>query len=575
MYQCTLTHPVEGSVTLTTAMIGWENLQYAIRRHSLYHGVFVEFAAQLQFIEEGKEFIDLIDEKYGFGATCDIAIKAFNQPTFTYVDFISGTLNFATLVKKDVENGTFVSEIDILAGQFEQKIMNRADVKVDYQYLKGFDGGTIIPNITEQETVSITLNLAGTGYTVSAVYIHELFERIIYSITGEYKRFSSALMGKAINEYGVDGRLAYKMIIPAMWLRGYEITEATVSQSLNELFTSVSNIWNLGLSIELVNGLKKVIIDDKSYFYQPDLVLTIGGEDDTVGLEITDLEFSYDSTLLYNSVVAGYDKSDNEDNSLGNAEYNNQSKYSIPVVPVSNELSLISGLRADGTGMKMLIDDAKGMGEDTSQNKMDNDIFIVSCQNVAGVISSIELEGFTVYPTIYGTAPHIYCNLDITPARIIDNNSDTISIGLQKNRDKSIIYQSTGQLSKPSTRMTGEVFNRADCEDIPVTHLKDPYLSGIIARFNAPLGLTQILQVNVNKHGKIKFWDYMASTPKYRTGWIREISTNPIDKNPTNYEIMLANDPDVLEDFYYLLAEDGTALLSENGNLILQENVSQ
>ena len=44
--------------------------------------------------------------------------------------------------------------------------------------------------------------------------------------------------------------------------------------------------------------------------------------------------------------------------------------------------------------------------------------------------------------------------------------------------------------------------------------------------------------------------------------------TEQVDKT-TNYELLLAVDSDTLEDFAYLLAENGSFLLDEKNNLIL------
>jgi len=560
----------DSTLVLTTAPINWNNLQYTLTRDEHYHGVFVGFTAQLQFIREGKDFIDAVYEKYGFNSQIDVNIDVWNPKLVSYVPFVQGTMNFNNISQKDVD-GSYVTEIDIIAGLFEQKFMNRDSVPIDYQQLVTIDGSAIIPNAVEVE--SIILNGILPPSSCYAVYPFELFERLITSICNQSQSFESSIFGKTINGYSEDGQYAYMMIFVGIWARNYLTTEATVSIDFKNLFDSLNAIFNLGLSIETIDNKKVVLIEKKSFFYQQDIILTIGGPDDTANLKLKDLEFTFDPTLIFNEINAGYTKAANNDNLVGSSEYNNESDYTMPIVPIANKLSILSKIRADGTGIEKLRSAARPLNTiDTKQDQLDKELFIVSCINNNGTITSRQQEGYTKIEGIYGNSPLIYCNLDITPARNVLNWSEIINITLQKNKNQNLIIQKSTQVSHPVTRMNGESIDTADGVDIPNSMLNASYLSGILAKFNAPLGLDQITAINQNKHGRIKFWDYIFN--KYRSGWIKELSTEPVDKT-TNYALMVASDSLSLEDFYYLLAEDGSALLAEDGSLILQENVNQ
>jgi hypothetical protein len=359
------------------------------------------------------------------------------------------------------------------------------------------------------------------------------------------------------------------MLTTGTYLRGYPYNDLTaiafdggfmtLSSSFEKLFSSIANIFNLGLGIEntystdnvLVNP--KVVIEEKTYFYQQLIILQI----DT----LSDLEYMPDKTLLYQGIEVGYNKIQN-DNIYGQAEYNNKATYATPLIPFTNKLSILSDIRADGTGIEQLRTTPIG-----SELRNDKEIFIISCikkSNLnSGQLTSLQEEDTTIL-YVQGVYPIIF-NSDITPARMLLNCGDFISIGLQNNIHNKITFQKSEKPTKVLTQKGIEAIS--ENSNVDISRLKTPYLKGEIVRFNAPVGTTEIKAIESNKHGLIKFYDYIDK--RYRYGWIKEVSTNPVDKT-TNWELMLAVG-EYFSNFGYWLAEDGSYILAEDNSLILNE----
>jgi hypothetical protein len=100
----------------------------------------------------------------------------------------------------------------------------------------------------------------------------------------------------------------------------------------------------------------------------------------TVAHHFTDDEFrDFDATvqqsLLFSTVNVGYDKQD-YDSVNGRDEFHFTNQYATGLTRTDNTLDLISPYRADAYGIEFLV---LKRGENTTDNKSDEDVFIVDC----------------------------------------------------------------------------------------------------------------------------------------------------------------------------------------------------
>jgi hypothetical protein len=113
------------------------------------------------------------------------------------------------------------------------------------------------------------------------------------------------------------------------------------------------------------------------------------------------------SSLIYSQVNVGYDKQD-YDSVNGKDEFRFTNEYSTGITMTDNKLELISPYRADAYGIEFL---AQQIGEDTTDNSSDTDVFFVCVQSdgdryildrtdsISGVISPLTMFNVMYSPT--------------------------------------------------------------------------------------------------------------------------------------------------------------------------------
>ena len=114
-------------------------------------------------------------------------------------------------------------------------------------------------------------------------------------------------------------------------------------------------------------------------------------------------------------------------------EYNTKATYSTPIKYLDKELSIVSDVRADGTGIENLRTQPFVAGS-PDQNSFDESIFILSCFSDS-TLKTIQTEGYIDIQNVYGETP-IYMNCDITPARIVKNWGSIINIPFEGTQDR-------------------------------------------------------------------------------------------------------------------------------------------
>lgn len=123
--------------------------------------------------------------------------------------------------------------------------------------------------------------------------------------------------------------------------------------------------------------------------------------------DFNDYTMSVNSSLVYSQVNVGYDKQD-YDSVNGKDEFRFTNQYTTGITITENKLDLISPYRADAYGIEFL---AQKIGEDTTDNSSDTDIFFVCVQSdgdkyildrsdsILGVISPLTMFNVMYSPT--------------------------------------------------------------------------------------------------------------------------------------------------------------------------------
>jgi hypothetical protein len=541
-----LKHSSTDWLTIENAPMGWEDIKYTITRSDMFWATNRQVTAPLVFIEDAKTYIDDIVDTYGFETEIQCELYVFVPTTRKLELLFDGVLKLSDGDYKRTRNTT---EVRVIDGSFEQIVYNRRKTKVNYNNLVTADGGLIAPKPEEYE--DLTLQLSQTDKTVQAVYPFWLFERIVNVITGQSNRFRSSLFANGLADgYGSIGEYALKMITTGHLLRGYNTALTT---SLEDLFLSFDAIGALGMGFTTYQGQKCVQIEPKSFFFQNQVVLEL--------TDIWDLEISLIDNLLMSEIEVGYQKQNVQENAEGQTEYNTKNTYTTPLTITDRSMKIVSSLRADGTTIEKIATEAI---DENKSNPEDKDLFVIDSY-LDGVLKSRKNELFGTVEGIYADY-ELYMNLALSPRRMIKNWDEIISIPLQKQLDKSLNIQDIETPSQLTTQLLTEAQALNDGADIPIGELRRPYLSPYRAVFSSIIGIDEILALNENRYGLVKFPNYLKGGFGY--GWIKEISTSPVDKS-TNIELWLvADNLELLEDTCLWMAEDGTLALAEDSGFI-------
>jgi len=630
MFRIILSHNILGDLTIDNPPLGWDDIEYELARSDKFWSVARTFTGNLVWVKDAKTYIDNAFELYGLDTVIGCNIKKFVPDTLMYTTLLNGVLKNDTYIKKLTS-----SECRVVDGSFEQTIYNRSKINIMFGTTETVDGKAVIKRVNELDSITLNLTNLNTHQT-KAVAPFLLFERIIQILTGTDKAFKSDIFSKGLADgYPSAGKYGYEMIVPGKWIRGYTPPISDLSISLDTLFESLDAIFNVGLGFETINNKRIVVVKPKSFFFQPEVILTLE--------DISDLEISPIAELHYNEIEVGYAKSQQESNDIGQIEYNGKSTYTTPITSFDKSLKLISNLRADGTGLELLtVSDADindrgnydassnqfpsigGSGDDQSikiddywnidipgtlgvtpvlqgyritasidnpgqdeanwdidtdptpvtnnNNKSiqgETDIFIVDCFNDNEVIKSVQTEGFFSVSGQMGT-DILNFNVNLTPERNLRRHGEIINIGLPKYVNKKIKIQTTETNSRLKSKRIDEEFYTTEGTDINIVELAKPYLSGYKANMNSHLGINELLFINENIHGLVKYKNYL--TDEYDYGWIKKASTSPTDSR-FNIELWLkSTEIETSEDLCIDLREDDGFELREDGGYCLCES---
>ena len=514
MYKVILRDSILGEHTVIYPPDGIDDINITYSENETYKTVSSKYAIGLSFYGDALTFIDTIWKRDDYLCEIEIDIYNLNAMTKKYSMIYSGMID-----SKSISRGINNSKFDIVQGKFERSIYDNDTKVIDYDRITDINGNEIVTDYTILSDIKLTsLPNTTTEYVSKAVSPFNLFRKMVYVLTGttNFRSHFFNMLDDVNNLNG--GRFAF--LTNGKYLRGQN-DNGSISTTFSDLFTNYCKIFGLGMQVEFDDdGTKWVRIDKLEWFHNPQIIADFE--------HIDNLEITLNEAYLYGSVKVGYSALNNTSNEYTGAEYNVSSAYNLSKGYNSNELDLVSNFRADGTAIKLAIDINV---ENTGEGEYDNELFIVMCKYSGFVYTqntdSIQVSGIS--------GSQYYCNMEISPARIFDNNNLIIQIPTVK-RSMKFIYSSAKRLSKLSTILIGETTTTNDCVDINTDRYTKSYLSPYTAKFTALITKEMIRNVERNPNGLCRFID--EKTKDVLFGRILELSLNP-NMSDTNVTLQL------------------------------------
>lgn len=254
-----------------------------------------------------------------------------------------------------------------------------------------------------------------------------LLSRLLKSINGEKDGLTGVIEGTG------DRRLDNCMLLAAESAR--KIPGAKIYTSFTKFANWMSYVFGYAYDI---SG-NTVTFRHRSKYFSDDVVKRID--------DLSDYEMKVNSALVYSRIRIGFDKQD-YDTANGKDEFRFTNEYTTGVTMTDNSLEMISPYRADAYGIEFLADK---IGEDTTDNESDTDLFMVGVKSdssglkyilnrdylMGGVLSPDTMFNAMFSPSsmVLANEAYIGSSVEMLTFASSDGNSDVGIDGMGESRD--------------------------------------------------------------------------------------------------------------------------------------------
>jgi hypothetical protein len=312
-------------------------------------------------------------------------------------------------------------------------------------------------------------------------------------------RFKSDIIGRTDLGYTFDGE-ALGSITSGRYIRGIYDLNNTITTSLENLFNSLRAIYCVGMGIETIGGVEKVVIEELDHFFQTTEILDISDR-----IDFSTITKQVYPELIFNRIAVGYASFDY--GQLGGVyEFNTTAKFTTPIKSVDKELNIVSPIRADMSGI-LAIHNEPSENKDVQGEK---DIFILDTirDGARYVVRTNETSAPFVASFVN---QDVIFNWKISPKRNLMRWGNYIGSFLQFDKTGSLIFQTSDKNTK---LITGEVGSTQYIEsaDVPISSLPARWYPEIYS-FEVPALSGDITAIEANRYGMVKI-----SATEY--GWI-------------------------------------------------------
>jgi hypothetical protein len=358
--------------------------------------------------------------------------------------------------------------------------------------------------------------------SASGVLVQEAFERVLAKNLSTSNRFKSSYYGRTDRGYAADGLGSLRSIHSGKCIRGFDVIENPIFSNFKELFESLQAIDGIGVGIEKIDGVEKVVVEKINYFYNNTRSVRIPF--------VRDIEKEVADEYYYNELGFTYPNWSNEFiNNLD--EFNAPREFTLPITQVKKKLTLISTLIASGYTIEFVRRDSVLLSSSRDNDRDSNNFIIQLIRNMSGYEpernAGIGLSNVIDPSSVY--------NARLSPMRSILRNGSLIRSGLHKRDDQQITLAFGEANTRFKSTETGGV--QVSENAMPVASLDKPIWIPEYYKFKAPLSQAQIDAIEANIYGYVEF---AVDDRSWKKGYLLELS--PDSKSDlTNFKLLKAN----------------------------------
>lgn len=324
------------------------------------------------------------------------------------------------------------------------------------------------------------------------VLAHELFERILRITTNKEDVFKSSILGRLDLGYNANGRAAYTFNTHGMWVRRFDSDNPLYkpfTTSFKDAFDSYNTAYCLGLGIESIGYGEKIIIEDKRYFWNPNVTIRLGSYDENGVFEydqVNNVERYLDDKRYFSSINIGSEKGGDYEEVMGLQETNTKSNFITEIEAIENTYEMLSKYRFDPYGQE----GERRRGVEThpdSDRSADLDIWMNDVKpGPTDVLLLKKWSDVLVSEPIGMFDPDSSYNFIYSPLQMLLEHDWVLNAGLQEYPNAEIVYgSSTGNSSVIQHRFNREPY--AENGNITNSDLRKARYSTEIIEFEYPV----------------------------------------------------------------------------------------
>lgn len=508
--QVVLTNEAHGS----SVPDGYDDAQVKYERSKKYHGVFKNFSIPLKWVKGAAELIRTEWYTYGLKSDVGVSIQKLDRTSMEYFVQYEGELDFSTF--KDYSGGDKPCvECAVISGGLHDLIKKNEDTEyVIADYLAPL--GIATPDI---QVYAMLLDHAGHNAMRVRIFLGQILEKI----TGSATLYKSDFLSDSSFEtyYAILSGKSFRL--NANWYDGFKTT-------LSDFFKSIDSVWCLGMGIETIEGVDKLVIEQRDYFYNEEIITTLG--------EVSNLTVSVSNDHNFGKAKGGYPEKDYKDEIIRNLEPNTEVSWKLPNATTTNEYDFQSKYRADYQGLKQIYDANAGSGGE-SDDSQDEDIFIVRILRY-GLTSEYHLvSGGLKKSNDAGFYADLF-NSFITPRNNLLNHQQFLSDCSFKLDGEDITFTS-GKNEESINKVDVNGSSGYVTEAEPVEALPPYKFVPLSIEFEAPYPCNFAELIDANPHGLIRF----TVGGEYMKGWILSVEPKLSEIASGKYKLLCHKDNDL------------------------------
>ena len=395
---------------------------------------------------------------------------------------------------------------------------------------------------------------------------HEAFTRMFEGLTGVPNCFYSDFFGRTDLGYLTDGEGALVGITNGLLLRGFPVgykkdeNEDTTSQltfTIEKLFQTFDALFCLGLTVEFIEGLPRVRIEPRKYFYNFEIISQPQKSRIKTFMREINIEAFYNEILTGSNVDAYEEVS-------GINEYNSTTTYSNCIRKINNKYDIQTPYQTNVYGVEYVRRSRFELTK-TVDTSYDEQIFLIDLvRNEDGNLIQRTNEGFDLISGLLLISTPM--NLNLTPARCIKRHGWWINGLLWQYPTQSVKYSKSTYQTALKTLKSTDVFEVAENADILNSSLEAAQLSGMLLKMDIPITEKIWQSLNINPFGVIAVTDPFRNELVY--GNVLEVNSDPVKGEASNITLLEAFPPDVATE-YLLVDENNDYFVDENGDYFL------